>query len=95
MTGACFCGLKGALSSYDKRSIWIKGVCACVGSSAKWIPLHTGSTEYDFVGMALHAGLFSGSRALLFCSDGLVSVSKDENVVEKDWGRVDTARNGR
>ena len=63
--------------------------------SATEFYVHIGSTKYNTVGMALHAGVFSGGRALLFCSDGLVSVSKDENVVEKDWGRVDTARNGR
>ena len=45
--------------------------------------------------MALHAGVFSGGRALLFLSDGLVSVSQDGAVAEKDLGRVGAARNGR
>ena len=59
---------------------------------AAGIDVHTGSTKYNIVGMALHAGVFSGSRALLFCWDGLVSVSKDKIVAEKDLGRVGVAR---
>ena len=54
--------------------------------SATGMDHRIGSTEYNFVGMALHAGMFSGGRASFFVSDEMVSVSANGIVDAKDSG---------
>ena len=62
------------------------GECICFEWPAKWMVVHTGSTKYNTVGLALHAGVFSGGRAFLFVADGLVSVSEDGIVAAMHLG---------